>query len=58
MEKFLEFNPSTTNKTIMLLEGDVFDAITQTNFCSSIQREFLERQDNDLGIAAGLSIVH
>lgn len=42
----------------MLLEDDVFDAITQTNFCSSIQREFLERQDNDLGIAAGLSIVH
>lgn len=41
-----------------LLEGDVFDAITQSNFCPSIQQEFLERQDNDLGIAADLSIVH
>lgn len=42
-------NASTTNKAIMLLEGDIQ--------CSSIQREFLERQDNDSGIEAGLSIV-
>lgn len=41
----------------MLLEGDAFGAVTQTNFCSTIQQEFLERQDNDLGIAAGFSIV-
>lgn len=57
MEQFLKSNPSTTNKAIMLLESDIFSTITQTNFCSRIQQEFLERQDNDLGIAAGLSIV-
>lgn len=41
----------------MLLEGDVFGASTWTSFCSSIQQEFLERQNYDLGIAADHSIV-